>query len=271
MAWDKGGVIHSPALSSGCTMNLLPDKHISYLEYPRHTNKHGFLSKIWEINENCWDEKLQGLVAGLLSLSSFLIPFIDHVYLQWDSPALSISFLYCPIAPSLTHEILVFSVCLVQQAAPSQAKRNVCRALRNVFLPRGLTWHLLLCLQPAVRVATCRCADKTLTSSLSKHWERQILKSSRKSPCKVAELSAGSRAKTMTCNLPVFWVFCGFESPGCPSPPGACCVSKKMLLLGGAAQPLGCKPLRAMQITSDHQMISHEANGASNGCTDYGF
>lgn len=88
MAWDKGGVIHSPALSSGCTMNLLPDKHISYLEYPRHTNKHGFLSKIWEINENCWDEKLQGLVAGLLSLSSFLIPFIDHVYLQWDSPAL---------------------------------------------------------------------------------------------------------------------------------------------------------------------------------------
>lgn len=82
MAWDKGAVIHSPALSSGCTMNLQPDRHISCLEYPSHTNKHGFLSKNWEANEKRWEEKLQGLVAGLLSLSSFLIPFIDHVCLQ---------------------------------------------------------------------------------------------------------------------------------------------------------------------------------------------
>lgn len=81
MAWDKGGVINSPALSSECTMNLLPDSHISCLEYPSHTNIHGFLPKNWEVNEKCWEKKLQGLVAGLWSLS-FLIPFIDHVYLQ---------------------------------------------------------------------------------------------------------------------------------------------------------------------------------------------
>lgn len=150
MAWDKGGIINSPALSSGCTMNLWPDRHISCLEYPSHTNKHDFLSKNQEVKERCWEEKLQGLVAGLLSLSSFLIPFIDHVYLQWVSPALCISFLYYPIAPSLTYEILVFLHELGATGYSEPSKNNTCRALRDVCLPRGFNLA-----SPSVLAASC--------------------------------------------------------------------------------------------------------------------
>lgn len=166
MAWDKGGVINSPALSSGCTMNLLPDKHISCLESPSHTNKHGYLSKNWEVNEKCWEKKLQGLVAGLW-IFLFLFPLLTMCIFS-KSVLLSLSVFFTVLLPHLwPMKSWFFSVCLVQQPTLSQARER-CAGPSEMCACQGcLTWHLLQCWQPALRVGTCRCDDKTLTPTHS--------------------------------------------------------------------------------------------------------
>lgn len=108
-------------------------------------------------------------MAGLLSLASFLVPFIDHVCLQ-EVSLFSISvFLTTVLLICLwCTKSLFFSVCLVQQGTLSQARTKYGGTYGGMSVNKdGLTWHLFLCLQPDVRVVTCRRDGKTQTAICS--------------------------------------------------------------------------------------------------------
>lgn len=143
MAWDKGGVIHPAALSSGCTVHLPFCSQTGIFltcNYPSHTDKQVFLSKKlrsklkvlrgeavgfsgWAAKSGFFSYSLYWLCASSVSLS-----------------ALCICFSYCcPIAPSLAYKILVFLCVLSATGYTEPSKNNVCEALtyKGVFAKRA--------------------------------------------------------------------------------------------------------------------------------------
>lgn len=153
-------------------------------------------------------------------------------------------------------------------------KRNVCRAVRNVCLPRGLKLA-----SPSVLAASCEGGH------LQMWWQNIDLHPQPFSPAtenvKFLRAAENLPVKLLSClhiaeQIPWLAVllhlvyFVVLNTLAAPLP-------LELAVLHTSAQrscSLGvllnlCKSLCAMQITRSHQIISHEANGASNGCTDY--
>lgn len=96
-----------------------------------------------------------------------------------------------------------------------------------------------------------------------------FLRAAKKSPCKIAEPSACSRTKHMTCNL--IAVFLNILAPPFLSVLAVLHTSSRRSCSSGVVLNLclGYKSLCTVQITRNHQIISHETNDASQDCTDY--